>query len=91
MKDLCSNIPASILLDQAIREVNRRQAVTYAKRMDRLGREERVFERCAQRRPSKGKFKNRASAEEAGTIGTMVVGVRIGKHRVVVCKTKKKY
>ena len=89
LKDLCSTIPESFKREQAIRELNRRMALSYAQRIGRLAQEERVFDRCVQRRPDKGKAKNRFSREEAGTIGNMVVGIRTGWNSVVVCKTKK--
>jgi len=89
LKDLCSTIPESFLRQQAIREVNRRQAQSYARRMDALAQETRVFDRCVQRRPTKGKAKNAFSREEAGTIGNVVVGIRTSWNSVVVCKTKK--
>lgn len=75
--------------DQVRREVNRRKALSYAHRMGALAQETRVFEACVQRRPTKGKAKNRFSREEAGTIGNVVVGIRTSWNSVVVCKTKK--
>ncbi len=89
LKDLCSTIPESLKRRQAIREVNRRMALSYAQRMDSLAQEERVFDMCVQRRPEKGKAKNTFSREEAGTIGNVVVGIRTSWNSVVVCKTKK--
>lgn len=77
--------------DQAIRELNRRKALSYVQRMGALAQEERVFDRCVQKRPSKGKYKNSFSREEAGTIGNMVVGIRTSWNSVVVCKTRKQY
>lgn len=75
--------------EQAIRELNRRKALSYAQRLGALSQETRVFEACVQRRPEKGKAKNRFSREEAGTIGNVVVGIRTSWNSVVVCKTKK--
>lgn len=89
LKELCSTIPASMMRDQAIRELNRRKAISYARRMDALRQEERVFDKCQTRRPEKGKSKNSYSREEAGTVGSIVVGVRTSWNSVVVCKCKK--
>lgn len=89
LKDLCSTIPVSMMRDQAIRELNRRKVLSYARRMDALRQEERVFDKCIQRRPVRGKVKNTYSREEAGTIGNIVVGVRTSKNSVVVCKCRK--
>lgn len=75
--------------EQAIRELNRRKALSYAQRLGALAQETRVFEACVQRRPEKGKAKNRFPREEAGTIGNVVVGIRTSWNSVVVCKTKK--
>lgn len=91
LKELCSTIPESIMRDQAIRELNRRKALSYARRMDALSQEAHVFDRCVQRRPEKGKARNAYSREEAGSIGNMVVGIRTGWNSVVVCKSRKKY
>ena len=89
LKDLCSTIPVQMMRDQVIREVNRRKALSYASRMEALGKEAHVFDRCVQRRPEKGKSKNTFSKEEAGTIGNVVVGIRTSWNSVVVCKTKR--
>ena len=78
-----------MMRDQAIRELNRRKAISYARRVDALRQEERVFDRCVQKRPGKGKYKNTFSREEAGTIGNVVVGIRTSWNSVVVCKCKK--
>ena len=88
-KDLCSTIPESMMRDHVIREVNRRKALSYAQRMDSLRQEEHVFDKCAQRRPVKGKARNGYSREEAGTVGNMVVGIRTSWNSVVVCKCRK--
>lgn len=82
-------IPKKMLLDQAIREANKRKALSYAQRMHSLDQEERVFDTCLQRRPSKGKYKNRFSREEAGWTGTKIMGIRTSKNSVVVCQVRK--
>lgn len=78
-----------MMLDQVMRELNRRKAISYAQRMQSLEQEAHVFDRCKTTRPENGKAKNRYSREEAGTIGNMVMGVRVGPHTVVVCKCRK--
>lgn len=90
LKELCSTIPVQMMRDQVMRELNRRKALSYASRMEALGKEAHVFDRCVQRRPERGKAKNTASREEAGTIGNVVVGIRTSWNSVVVCKSKKK-
>lgn len=97
ISELCSNIPVQILRDQelrdlerAMRELNRRKALTLIGRENALRKEVHVFNRCVQRRPERGKCKNTASSEHAGRIGTIVVGIRTGKHSVCVCKPKKR-
>lgn len=90
LKDLCTAIPVQMMRDQVMREVNRRKAFSYASRMRSLDEETHVFDRCRTARPDKGKAKNGYSREEAGTIGNAIMGVRVGPHTVVVCKSKKK-
>lgn len=73
------------------RELLRRKNATFQKRMAALRAEENVFARCQTHRPEKGKCRNRYSSEEAGTCGTVVMGIRTGRYSVCVCKSKKKY
>lgn len=89
LKDLCSSIPEQFKRDQAVREVNRRKAISYAKRMNALAQEEHVFDRCKTTRPEKGKAKNRYSREEAGTVKPVVMAIRTSWNSVVVCKCKR--
>lgn len=90
LTELCSNIPDTLMREQVMRELIRRKARSYTRRVDGLKHEAHVFSKCAQRRPVKGKVKNTASSEEAGTIGKIVVGIRTGKYSVVVCKSRKR-
>ena len=89
LKELCSNIPTQISRQAAEYEVLRRQVASYRRRVDALRTEENVFGKCRQSRPEKGKYKNRYSAEEAGTQGAITAGIRVGKYTVVVCKSQK--
>lgn len=73
------------------RELLRRKNATYLKRVAALRAEENVFTLCQTRRPKKGKCRNRYSSEEAGTCGTVTVGIRTGRYSVCVCKSKKQY
>lgn len=50
-----------------------------------------VFRECAVSRPCKGKTKNRFSREEAGTIGTITMGIRTSRYTTCVCKTQNKW
>lgn len=99
LKDLCSAIPQQVLQEQArydrqqtMREVARRQAASYQKRVDSLREERDVFGHCQTRRPCKGKAKNRASSEAAGTMGTQMTTRRFsGSYITVYCKSRKQY
>lgn len=97
LKELCNSIPEAVLESQrklererVMCEVARRKAASYLYRMDSLCQEHRVFEQCKQSRPTKGKYKNRFSREEAGTQGTIVAGLYLGNYTVCVCRTTKK-
>lgn len=57
----------------------------------REGIERNVFRAGNIARPQKGKVKNRFSSEEAGTLGTITMGIRTGKYSVCVCKSRKEY
>ena len=98
LKDLLSSVPASVLQEQArydreqvMREVARRKAASYQRRMEALDSEYHLFDQCKQSRPSKRKVQNRFSKEEAGTKGNVVMGVRTGRYSVCVCSVKQNY
>lgn len=98
LKDLLSSIPTQVLQEQerydrqqVMREVARRKAASYARRLEGLNREYHLFEECQVRRPMKGKTKNRFSKEEAGTSGAITMGVRTGRYSVCVCKVQQNY
>lgn len=91
LRDLCSNVPTQIDAAAIHYEVVRRKNISFLKRMGALASEEKVFSHCQQRRPNKGKVKNRASSEEMGTIGTMTCRIRTGNYTGVVCKSKRKF
>lgn len=58
----------------------------------REGLERNVFRAGNIARPQKGKVKNRASSEAAGTIGTQMTTRRFaGSYITVYCKSKKQY
>lgn len=58
----------------------------------REGLERNVFRAGNIARPQKGKAKNRASSEAAGTMGTQMITRRfIGSYITVYCKSKKQY
>ena len=89
LKDLCTSIPESLKRGNVMRELNRRKALSYAQRLRDLAQEKQVFDCCQTRRPNKGKYRNAASREEMGTIGTTVRAIRTGWNSVVVCKSRK--
>ena len=102
MKELCATIPQSVLQMQedyahdmmvrkVKREVARRTARSYTKRMEALADDWHIYDKCRQSRPQKGKYKNAASREEAGTQGRITMGVRAGRYTVVVCKSENKF
>ena len=91
LRDLCSSVPSEIERKAVEYELMRRTAISYRKRMQALYAEERVFDRCKQTRPLKGKAKNRYSSEEAGMAGAITMGIRTGKYSVCVCKSQKKW
>lgn len=102
LSELCSVIPQEVLQDalqnqqreeraRVMREVRRRKALSYAHRLESLEQTFHPFDQCQQRRPQKGKYKNRASREEAGTIGRITMGVRTGKYSVCVCSVQNKW
>ena len=91
LRDLCKDVPQAIDRKAVEYELTRRKNATFLKRMGALYAEERVFDRCKQTRPNKGKAKNGYSREEAGTIGTITMGIRTGAHSVCVCKTQNKW
>lgn len=90
LKELCSNIPTQISRQAVQYELLRRQVASYRGRMDALRTEEHVFDRCKQRRPEKGKYKNRVWAEECGCGESFVATVRTPNSYIhVACKVKK--
>lgn len=91
LKELCNNVPTVILMEAATYEVTRRKNCAYLKRMGRLEGEQRVYTRCTTHRPQKGRVKNTASSEAAGTLGTMTCRIRTGNYTGVMCKSRKKY
>ena len=91
LRDLCKDVPQAIDRMAVERELVRRKNASYLKRMGELRAEENVFGNCQQRRPNKGKAKNRYSREEAGTCGSVTMGIRTGAYSVCVCKTTNNY
>lgn len=91
LKDLCNQIPKQLTQKAVMCEVLRRKNASYLKRVGGLRQEENVFGICQQRRPNKGKDKNRFSREEAGTCGFVTMGIRTGAYSVCVCKTQNKW
>ena len=91
LKDLLKDVPAELSRKAVEYELLRRKNASYLKRVGELRAEEHVFDRCKQARPNKGKAKNRFSREEAGTIGTITMGIRTGKNSVCVCKSQNKW
>ena len=91
LRDLCKDVPQTINRVAVERELLRRKNASFLKRMGALREEKNVFSLCQQRRPEKGKAKNRFSREEAGTQGAITMGIRTGRYSVCVCKTINKW
>lgn len=91
LKDLCSNIPQSLLRVQTDYNVNQRKQAAYNKRMERLDMEHAIFEQCKRTRTRK-RVKNTFSREEAGTCGTHITIKRWDNSRLTcVCKSSRIY
>ena len=92
LRDLCKDVPVAIDAKALEYAINRRKNAAYLERMGALRAEENVFGNCQQRRPNKGKTKNRASSEAAGTMGTQMTTRRFsGSYITVYCKSRKQY
>lgn len=92
LSELCSNIPTTLTRKAVESELLRRKNAAYLKRMEALRAEKNVFGQCQQRRPSKGKYKNRYSKEESGTVGTYVRSVQTSNPYIsVTCKSRKMF
>ncbi len=92
LAELCANVPAQMKREATQRELTRRMNEAYLRRMADLAEERNVYAQCRSIRPQKARFKNTASAEAAGRIGTHIKEVRTpGSRIVVVCKAKNQY
>lgn len=88
LKDLCSNIPVSLLRVQTIYNVNQRKQAAYNKRMQQLGMERAIFEQCKRTRTQK-RVKNGFSSEQAGTCGSCTRTMRFENSYITkVCKSR---
>lgn len=88
LKDLCKDVPQSLLFEQARYNCAQRAARSYAKRVEALSEEKRIFEACKTARPKK-KDRNKFSREEAGTCGTITCTKRFSNSYIHV--TYKRY
>lgn len=92
LRDLCKDVPTAIDAKALEYAINKRKNAAYLERMGALREERDVFGRCQTRRPQKGKAKNRASSEAAGTMGTQMTTRRFsGSYITVYCKSRKQY
>lgn len=91
LRDLCKDVPTAIDAKALEYAINKRKNAAYLERMGALREERDVFGHCQTRRPCKGKAKNGYSREEAGTCGSVTMGIRTGAYSVCVCKTTNKY
>lgn len=69
LKELCSNIPQSILRTQTNYEVATRMQASYNNRMEHLDMERAIFAQCKRERTKK-RVRNSFSTDEAGTCGS---------------------
>lgn len=100
LRELCKNADAITRIAEAQERCARAKAelAAYERRRRELSAiisrskqpsDGRIFRQGQQRRPVKGKVKNRASSEAMGTIPTMTVTKRFpGSRLTCVCKTK---
>ena len=91
LKELTNSIPQTWIDRETTRNLAARIACTQLKRMERLANEDRCFDKCTTRRPSKRRVENTVSSETMGTIGTMTARVRTGNYTGVVCKSRKRF
>lgn len=91
LKDLCSNIPQSLLRVQTDYNINQRKQAAYNKRMERLDMERAIFEQCKRTRTQK-RVRNTWSSEQAGTCGTYTHTIRFENSYITkVCKSRNLY
>jgi len=95
-RELLTDVPTQISevmarseRERVEREVLRRKAASYQKRMAALSEEENVFGKCKGVRPKK-RWHNYVSTEKAGRVGMRIREVRFPS-AVVVCKTRNLY
>lgn len=87
LKDLCTNIPVEILQAQKQYKAQKH----FQKRVQALGKETDIFERCKQVRPNRTKYRNTLYREQAGTMGNYVHTVRVGEYITNVCSSKRTF
>ena len=88
LQELCTAMPVQLKREAVQRELLRRKNEGYCRRMLALDDEQNIFARCKGVRQPK-RFKNYASTEDAGRIGTHLRDVRFPNSSiVVVCKTR---
>ena len=91
LKDLCSNVPQSLLNTQAVYNAMQRKVASYEKRMQQLDTEKCIFEQCKRNRTQK-RVRNKFSTEEAGTCGTYTRTMRFENSYITkVCKSRSMY
>lgn len=89
LKELCGNVPQSLLRVQTDYNVNVRMQASYNRRMQALDCERVIFEQCKRQRTQK-RVRNSFSREEAGTCGSAIVTIRKScTHTHQVCRTKR--
>lgn len=90
LKDLCKEVPASLLRAQAVYNAGQRAKESYEKRMRSLDCEHAIFEQCKRNRTQK-RVRNNFSSEEAGVTGMYTRTIRTGKYTTIVCKSRSNY
>lgn len=91
--ELCTKVPIHVqrVMEERTRlmverELLRRKAASYSKRMNALREEQNIFDKCKGVRTRK-RFRNYICNEQAGRIGMRIKEVRTPSGRVIVCKT----
>ena len=97
LQELCTNVPIEVarIMEEhgrlmVERELLRRKAISYSKRMEALHEEQNVFAKCKGTRTKK-RWRNYVCSENAGRIGMRIKEVRTPSGRVIVCKTPDLY
>lgn len=90
--ELSKSISPAIIRVQQRNVVRERMMSAYRKRMEDLGSERDVFDKCKNARPDRRKYRNTLFKEQCGTIGEhLTVRHFDGSYISVTCRAKNIY